>query len=284
MASPTLPGTTKPRRFVPRFHYELLVCGLRGHALIGTDAAQLRAEDATVARQGADGTRWHRCLRCDSWLPLPAPEAPAREFPPDREDVEVPPRGRALRDKVVLRVIALDRAIHFAVLVIVAAAVFLFAANQASLRAPAYRVLEDLQSGLGGNPSHEHGLLFDVRKLFSVDNGTLTKIGIAALAYAVLEGAEAVGLWFQRRWAEYLTFIATGVLLIPEIYELANRLSPLKIVTFVLNLAVVVYLLLAKRLFGLRGGGKAEDAERERDSGWPAVDRATPGGAPAAAN
>ena len=32
------PGTVRPQRFRPRLHYELLVCGLRGHALVGTDA------------------------------------------------------------------------------------------------------------------------------------------------------------------------------------------------------------------------------------------------------
>jgi hypothetical protein len=45
----------------------------------------------------------------------------------------------------------------------------------------------------------------------------------------------------------------------------------------VINLLIVIYLLLAKRLFGLRGGGKAERAERERDTGWAAIERATPG-------
>jgi len=276
------PGTTQPRRFLPKFHYELLVCGLRGHELIGTDAAELRPQDAVVARPGDDGLRWHRCLRCDSWLALPPPDQPSRQFPPAREEVAVPPRGRALRDKVVLRVIAVDRALHFVVLGIVAVAVFVFAARQAQLRGTAYKVLTDIQSGLGGQPSG-HGFLHDVRRLFDVQVGTLTKIGLVLAAYAVLEGAEAVGLWFQKRWAEYLTFIATTALLPLEIYELSHKLSPLKIFTFLLNVAVVVYLLLAKRLFGLRGGARAEAAERARDSGWPAVDRATPGGFPASA-
>jgi hypothetical protein len=34
--------------------------------------------------------------------------------------------------------------------------------------------------------------------------------------------------------------------------------------------------LFAKRLFGLRGGGKAERAEHDADTGWAAVERATP--------
>jgi hypothetical protein len=46
---------------------------------------------------------------------------------------------------------------------------------------------------------------------------------------------------------------------------------------------VVVYLIYAKRLFGVRGGAAAEEAERARDSGWEALERtAPPGGLDAA--
>jgi uncharacterized membrane protein (DUF2068 family) len=266
------PGTTKPRRFRPTFHYELLVCGVLGHELVGTDAAELRPQDAVVAVPGPEGLRWHRCLRCDSWVALPRPPHPSRRFPPDRDEVDLPLRGRALRDKIVLRLIAVDRALHFVVLAVIAIAIFLFAANQASLRGPAFRILTDIQGGLGGPPSAgNHGLVADVRRLFSVEHGTLVKIGAVVLAYAVLEGLEAVGLWLMRRWAEYLTFIATTLLLPLEIYELTHKVSPLKIVTLLLNIAVVVYLLIAKRLFGLRGGGRAVAAEHAEDTGWQAL-------------
>lgn len=275
------PGATKPRRFRPTFHYELLVCGIAGHELVGTDAAELRPQDAVVALPGPDGLRWHRCLRCDSWVALPRPPHPSREVPPDRDQVILPLRGRALRDKVVLRLIAVDRALHFAVLAAIAVAIFVFAANQAQLRGPAFKVLTDLQGGLGGpQGTGGHGLIAEVRRLFSVRHGTLLKIGGVVLAYAILEGLEAVGLWLMRRWAEYLTFLATTLLLPLEIYELSHKFSVLKVLTLILNVAVVVYLLLAKRLFGLRGGAEAEREERERDAGWPAIERATPGAAP----
>jgi len=276
MTGAELPGTAKPRRFVPRFHYELIVCGFRGHELIGADAAELRSEDAIVARE-AGGLRWYRCLRCDSWLPLPPPTQPVRPYPPAREEIELPLRGRPLRDKIVLRLIAIDRALHFLVLAAVAAAIFVFAAKQAELRGPAYRVLADIQSGLGGQGPARHGLLYDVHRLFSINTGTLTKIGLIVAAYAVLEGVEAVGLWYQRRWAEYLTFVATTVFLPLEVYELTHRLSALKVITLLVNVAVVAYLLFAKRLFGLRGGSAADEAERARDVGWPALERTTPG-------
>jgi uncharacterized membrane protein (DUF2068 family) len=274
---PDLPGTRRrPRRFRPEFHYELIVCGLRGHELVGMDAANVREQDAAFARE-AGGLRWYRCLRCDSWLPLEPPRRPAAEFPPARDEVELPLRGRALRDKIVLRVIAVDRALHFLVLAVIAVAVFVFAAKQNTLRDPAYKVLSDIQGSLGG-PASSHGFLHGIRHLFSIQNGTLTKIGLLVSAYAVLEGVEAVGLWYQKRWAEYLTFIATAVFLPIEIYELLETASVLKAITFLLNLAVVIYLLVAKRLFGLRGGAAAEAAERQHDAGWPALERATPGG------
>jgi uncharacterized membrane protein (DUF2068 family) len=276
---PDLPGTTpRTHRFRPEFHYELIVCGLRGHELVGLDAAEVRPEDAVFVRE-AGGLRWYRCLRCDSWLPLEPPAHPTARFPPDRAQVELPLRGRSLRDKIVLRLIAIDRAFHFVVLGAIAVAVFLFAANQHALRGRVYRVLTDLQGALWGPESDpHHGLIHELRHLFSIQTGTLTKIGLVVAAYAVLEGVEAFGLWWQKRWAEYLTFIATAAFLPLEVYELTHKLSPLKLITFILNVAVDVYLLVAKRLFGLRGGAAAEAAERERDAGWPALERATPGG------
>ena len=50
----------------------------------------------------------------------------------------------------------------------------------------------------------------------------------------------------------------------------------MKIVTLLLNVAVVAYLLWAHRLLGLRGGGRADQAEHDRDTGWDALERATP--------
>jgi len=92
----------------------------------------------------------------------------------------------------------------------------------------------------------------------------------------VLEGVEAVGLWLQKRWAEYLTFLATTLFLPLEVYELTKTVSPFKVIALIINLAVVIYLLYAKRLFGLRGGAAAEEALREQDVGWEALQRATP--------
>jgi uncharacterized membrane protein (DUF2068 family) len=272
------PGTDSERRRRRKIDWELIACGWGGHVLVGADAAEIRPDDRLVVREDGDA-RWHRCLRCDSWLALPPPAAPAREHPPERDEIEVPLRGKALRDKVVLRMIAVDRALHFVILGTLGIAVLAFASHETSLRDKFYRVLTDLQGGVAGGPvqtSGHVGFLHELDKLFSLRSGTLREVGFGLLAYALLEGIEAVGLWYTKRWAEYLTFLATTVLLPLEIYELSKRLSALKIIGFIINIAVVVYLLYAKRLFGLRGGGRADEAARRYDMSWEALERATP--------
>ena len=276
------PGTQPPRRWRPRLHWELLLCGVRGHELVGTDAAELRLEDAIFAREDADGTRWLRCLRCDSWLPLPALEHPARPFPPQRAEIELPLRGKRLRDKIVLRLIAIDRAFHFVVLAGLGALVLVFSTDRATLHQSFYKVIADLQGGVVSGQSHSsHGLLHDLDNAFTTSSSHLHLLGGVLLAYGTVEAIEAIGLWYQRRWAEYLTFLVTASLLPLEIYEIATRTTPFKVIAFLINVAVVVYLLLAKRLFGLRGGAAADQAQAELDQGWGALERTAPA-APAA--
>ena len=254
---------------------ELLACGVTGHELIGTDAARVSEEHAVFVRE-LNGLRWYRCVRCDSWLPLPPPERPSREEPPPRSDIELPLRGKALRDKVVLRIIAIDRAIHFVVLGFVAVALFLIAANQVQLRHYVFHLVNAFE-GTTGNPTmRTHGIVHTALHALELRSSTLYLVALAATAYAVLEGLEAVGLWWQKRWAEYLTFIATCVFLPYELWELSKSISVLKILALLINIAIAVYLLLAKRLFGLRGGAEAEERERARDIGWSALERTAP--------
>jgi uncharacterized membrane protein (DUF2068 family) len=271
------PGADHGRRPRRRIDWELVACGWRGHVLNGLDAAEIRPVDAMIVREDGD-VRWHRCLRCDSWVGLPAPEHPTQSHPPDRHEIVIPLRGRALRDRVVLRLIAIDRVIHFTILVLLGIVVLIVAANEHSLRASFYRVVTALQGGVGASPvqTTHVGILKDLNRVFSLKTGSLHAVGFALLAFGLLEGVEAIGLWLGRRWAEYLTFTATAVLLPLEIYELTEKVSALKVIGFLINLAVVVYLVYAKRLFGLRGGGAVDDAERAEALSWETIERATP--------
>jgi uncharacterized membrane protein (DUF2068 family) len=270
------PGTQHPRRR-RQIDWELVSCGVQGHVIGGRHADLAQGGDPIIARD--DGAvRWHRCLRCDSWIALPRPAADELNGPLQRDEIEVPLRGRPLRDRIVLRLIAIDRVVHFVVLGLLGLAVLLFAADRAHLRETFYRVLTALQGGVAGGPvqtSGHVGILHELDKLFTLRAGTLKEVGFALLGYALLEGAEAVGLWFAKRWAEYLTFISTTALLPLEVYEIIHSATVLKVIGFLINLGVVIYLLLRKRLFGLRGGGAADEAERAHDMGWAAIERAT---------
>ncbi|MGD0882870.1 MAG: DUF2127 domain-containing protein, partial [Acidimicrobiales bacterium] len=95
-------GTKRPDN-----RYELVTCAWRGHELVGEGAATVSPEDALVVRE-ADGIRWCRCLRCDAWIAVPIPEHPTVEAVPSREEIVVPLRGPALRDRYILRLIALE--------------------------------------------------------------------------------------------------------------------------------------------------------------------------------
>ena len=76
-----------------------------------------------------------------------------------------------------------------------------------------------------------------------------TLLAVAAFAYALLEGTEGVGLAMRRRWAEYLTVIATGALIPFEAYEVVHKVTLFRVGALLLNLAVVGYLAYRKRLF-----------------------------------
>lgn len=77
----------------------------------------------------------------------------------------------------------------------------------------------------------------------------LRLLAVSAMLYAALEATEGVGLAMRRRWAEYLTVIATGILIPYEAYEVLRRPTLFKVGALLLNLAVVGYLAYRKRLF-----------------------------------
>jgi uncharacterized membrane protein (DUF2068 family) len=85
-------------------------------------------------------------------------------------------------------------------------------------------------------------------------------IGVAAICYGLLECVEGIGLAMRRRWAEYLVVLATGAFLPLEVSEILHHPTPLKVVAFLINVAIVVYLVWRKRLFVERPGTEVAPA------------------------
>jgi hypothetical protein len=75
---------------------------------------------------------------------------------------------------------------------------------------------------------------------------------IVTLAYAAVFATEGVGLWMQKRWAEWLTTIITASLIPLEVWELMFRPNLGKAAVLVANTAIVIYLVWHVRSKGKR--------------------------------
>jgi uncharacterized membrane protein (DUF2068 family) len=207
------------------------------------------------------GETW-RCLRCgDFVLGEPHGTGPAEQAP-------LVPRGKVLRDLFILRFLAIERAVRGVFIVLVAVAVWKFSNSQDSVR----RLFDENLDVFRPVFKHFHydldhsPVVGTIQKSFGYKHSTLVLVAALLLAYALIELVEAGGLWYAKRWAEYLTVVATAAFLPLEIYELTEHVSYLKVATLVLNILAVLYIALAKRLFGLRGGRKAFEEERHSAS------------------
>jgi len=72
-----------------------------------------------------------------------------------------------------------------------------------------------------------------------VTSGDLWLLALGAAAYAVVRIVEAYGLWRDRVWAQWFGAIS-GLIYVPfELHALAKGVTPLKLTTLAINLAVV---------------------------------------------
>ena len=149
----------------------------------------------------------------------------------------------------------------------------LAAARQAARAGASVVVLERERVGWGASSRNggqvltgfkvdQMTIVHELEKALAAKPSTLALLTLMLAAYALLEVVEGVGLWLLKRWGEYFAVIATSVFLPLEIHDLAKGITMTRLVTFSINVAAVIYLLISKRLFGLRGGRKAYDEER----------------------
>ena len=86
-----------------------------------------------------------------------------------------------------------------------------------------------------------------LERAFSISPKQLKELSVGTFVYAGLRFAEGFGLAARKKWAEYLTVIATGLFIPLEIYEMIHHLTYVRIVVFLTNVAVVVYLVVRLR-------------------------------------
>src|SRR6516162_4693208 len=238
--------------------WSLLGCGAGGHVTFAPDDAALRERlSATVP----EGTAW-RCLRCGTFVVgEPTVTGPVTAVPRIRRDKE-------LRSALILRIFAVERFLRALLFVGLAIGVWRFSASRLSIKEAYDRELPAVRTllrQLGFNVDHSK-LLGLIQHAFTLNSHTLALLAALAAGYAVLEVVEGTGLWLLKRWGEYFAAVATAAFIPYEIYDLTTKVTVLRLLAFLVNVGLVVYLILAKRLFGVRGGKKAYEAMLRSES------------------
>jgi len=147
----------------------------------------------------------------------------------------VPVRSDPARSRKIIRLIAVERIVRGVLLVV--GGIYLVT----HLHSNFGRSAEHLARAIELDPRRPF-LQHIFRRLHHLHAGTVLITGLGAIGYGVLESIEGWGLWHDRLWAEFLTVIATGVLLPLEMFELIHKASVLKAVGIAANIAIVAYL------------------------------------------
>jgi len=214
-----------------------------------------------LSAQTAVGEAW-RCQRCGTFVPgPPAGAGPAAQAP-------IVLRGAALKDAVILRLLAAERFVRGSILGLVAYGIFRFNSSRDALQ-NVLDVYLPLLRPIGDRLGVQIEAITPIRLsegALSVHAGTLRLVAAGVLAYSALQFTEAVGLWLLSRWGEYVAVVGTSAFLPLEIYELLEGFTWLKLAAFAVNVAAVIYLIWSKYLFGFRGGRAAFESARHSAS------------------
>lgn len=229
--------------------WNLRTCARKGHVTYAPDEPDLRAK---LEADTPLGTAW-RCLRCGTYvLGEPNGRGPA-------DDAPVLLRGKALRSAFILRALAIERWVRGLVLTLLGIAVFKLKSTQVSVQDLFSKDLKSLDPFF--HQIHfkvsDSTTIDSVEKILHAKGSTLNLIAAGLVGYGLLQVVEGIGLWSLKRWGEYVAVVGTTLFIPLEVYELTQKISWLKIVVLLVNVAAVLYLLLSKRLFGIRGGGRA---------------------------
>jgi uncharacterized membrane protein (DUF2068 family) len=255
--------------------WNLRTCARKGHVTYAPDEPEYRAK---LEADTPLGDAW-RCLRCGTYvLGDPHGTGPA-------DDAPVLLRGKALRSAFILRALAIERWIRGLVLILLGLAVFQLKSTQVSLQDVFQKDLKALDPFF--RQIHfqvsDSTTITSIEKILNAKSSTLNLIAVGLVLYGLLQVAEGIGLWSLRRWGEYVAVVGTTLFIPLEVYELTDKVSWLKIVVLLINVAAVLYLLLSKRLFGIRGGGKAYEASLHEVSLLEVEESSAGGTKPAAA-
>jgi uncharacterized membrane protein (DUF2068 family) len=238
--------------------WSLFDCGRSGHVTYAPAEPEVRRQLRALTESGE---AW-RCLRCGAWVAgAPMASGPSAEAPKLR-------RGQEVRSAFILRLFAVERFVRALAVCVLAFLVWRFSYARESIEQAYNRerpVLRTLFHQLGYNIDNSR-LVGLFNRALTLSPNTIKLLAVGLVVYALIVMTEAVGLWQARRWGEYFAMVATSLGLPFEIYDLSTRPGATGAVLFAINLTLVLYLVITKRLFGLRGGKHAYDARLRSES------------------
>jgi uncharacterized membrane protein (DUF2068 family) len=94
---------------------------------------------------------------------------------------------------------------------------------------------------------NNHYIHLLLERFLTLDARKLKELSVGTFFYSALLLTEGTGLLLGQRWAEYFTIIATSSFIPLEVYEIAKRVRPAKLIVLLLNLVVVAYLVIVLR-------------------------------------
>jgi uncharacterized membrane protein (DUF2068 family) len=107
-------------------------------------------------------------------------------------------------------------------------------------------IVVELVGRLHLNPGKSYPNVF-IRVVEDASNAQLWTVAALVVAYASIRFAEAYGLWRSRAWAEWLAAVSGGIYIPFELYELSRGFSWIKLGALALNIATVVFMVVALR-------------------------------------
>ncbi len=195
------------------------------------------------------GIAW-KCLRCAAFIPGEAFEhGPASAAPEVLHD-------RQIRDQLIIRALSIERGIRGLIVIGLAFLTWQLRGSQESLEqriATDLPLLKPFSDQIGWN-IQESRVIHVLNQAVEASSKTLLGITVALFAYGILQFTEALGLWFTKRWAEYLTVVATSAFIPVELFELSHSITVVKLGALVINILAVLWLVWSKHLFGFNGG------------------------------
>jgi uncharacterized membrane protein (DUF2068 family) len=84
---------------------------------------------------------------------------------------------------------------------------------------------------------------FIFEKAELLNDPILKRIGLVAFCYAAVGILEAIGLYLEKTWGEFLTLVITASFLPFEVHELMRRLTWMRVGLLVANILVLLYLI-----------------------------------------